>query len=85
MLFLKPKLALIDGSLRGSYKPLAMQPCASPLITSLPTPGRRPTIGMSYVSKFITLTKSHVTSHHRLSNWNLSIWVLCIDFNIISN
>ena len=61
MLVLKPTLALIDGSLRGSYKPLAMQPCVSPLITSLPTPGRRPTIGMSYVSKFITLTKSHVT------------------------
>ena len=62
MLILKPTLALIDGSLRGSYKPLAMQPCVSPLITSLPTPGRRPTIiGMSYVSKFITLTKSHVT------------------------
>ena len=41
MLILKPTLALIDGSLRGSYKPLAMQPCVSPLITSLPTPGRR--------------------------------------------
>ena len=61
MLILKPTLALIDGSLRGSYKPLAIQPCVSPLITSLPTLGRRPTIGMSYVSKFITLTKSHVT------------------------
>ena len=55
MLILKSTLALIDGSLRGSYKPLAMQPCVSPLITSLPTLGRRPTIGMSYVLKFITL------------------------------
>ena len=40
MLILKPTLALIDGSLRGSYKPLAMQPCVSPLITSLPTPAQ---------------------------------------------
>ena len=48
----KPTLALIDGSLRVSYKPLAMQRCISPLIntTSLPTPGRRPTIGMSYLT-----------------------------------
>ena len=68
MLILKSTLALINGSLRGSYKPLTMQPCVSPLITSLPTLGRRPTIGMSYVLKFITLIKSHVTSHHRMNN-----------------
>ena len=63
MLILKPTLALIDGSLRGSYKPLAMQPCVSPSITSLPTPGRRPTIGMSCLEIYhLNKISRHMTS-----------------------
>ena len=62
MLILKPTLALINGSLRGSYKPLAMQPCVSPLITSLPTPGRRPRHELRLEIYHLNKISRHMTS-----------------------